>query len=567
MNMSDSGTVRRSDRVRERGQVLAALVLAFLSVSPTVRLSAQLSPQDSAFHALNRLAYGPRPGDVQRVAAEGVMRWIDRQLSPEEIDNERLAERERQFQILRYDRGDLAAMYVDAQRERRARKLAAAADTMADKSAADPIAQKGRRLAGQFADLAVVRAALSERQLYEVMVDFWTNHFSVYLAKGADRFLTPDYIEHTIRPRAMGTFEDLLIATARSPAMLFYLDNWESVAPGSVPPAALRVRARPLFGRRPGLFDPMRDPARQDSVRRRALERMPKGINENYARELLELHTLGVEGGYTQQDVIAVARIFTGWSIERPQQGGGFEFHGWAHDRGEKEVLGVRFEGGHDMDEGIRLLKVLADQPATMHHLSRKLCQRFVNDDPPDGCVDDAVAAWKRSSGDMREVLRAIFHGPDFWAAENVRAKVKTPLEFVVSAARAAAAEPDTTPRLAQVVARLGEPLYLHVAPDGYSEREAAWVNSGALLDRMNAAVALATARLPGMTVELDSVVPLTADAHALIAAVNDRILGGRMSENTKAVVGRQLSDVKDPLQARALAVGLAIGGPEFQRQ
>ena len=567
MNMSDSRTVGRSDRVRKRGQVLAALVLAFLSVSPTVRLSAQLSPQDSAFHALNRLAYGPRPGDVQRVAAEGVMRWIDRQLSPEEIDNHRLAERERQFQILRYDRGDLAAMYVDAQRERRARKLAAAADTMADKSAADPIAQRGRRLAGQFADLAVVRAALSERQLYEVMVDFWTNHFSVYIAKGADRFLTPDYIEHTIRPRAMGTFEDLLIATARSPAMLFYLDNWESVAPGSVPPAALRVRARPLFGRRPGLFDPMRDPARQDSVRRRALERMPKGINENYARELLELHTLGVEGGYTQQDVIAVARIFTGWSIERPQQGGGFEFHGWAHDRGEKDVLGVRFEGGHDMDEGIRLLKVLADQPATMHHVSRKLCQRFVNDDPPDGCVDDAVAAWKRSSGDMREVLRAIFHGPDFWAAENVRAKVKTPLEFVVSAARAAAAEPDTTPRLAQVVARLGEPLYLHVAPDGYSEREAAWVNSGALLDRMNAAVALATARLPGMTVELDSVVPLTADAHALIAAVNDRILGGRMSENTKAVVGRQLSDVKDPLQARALAVGLAIGGPEFQRQ
>src|SRR5207249_1879370 len=191
-----------------------------------------------------------------------------------------------------------------------------------------------------------------------------------------------------------------------------------------------------------------------------------------------------------------------------------------------------------------RLFKVLADQPATMHHVSRKLYQRFVNDDPPDGCVDDAVAAWKRSSGDMREVLRAIFHGPDFWAADKVRAKVKTPLEFVVSAARAAA-EPDTTPRLAQVVARLGEPLYLHVAPDGYSEREAAWVNSGALLDRMNAAVALATARLPGMTVELDSVVPLTTDAHALIAAVNDRILGGRMSENTKAVVGRQLSDVK----------------------
>jgi len=402
-----------------------------------------LTPRDSAFHALNRLAYGPRPGEVPRVAAEGVMRWIDRQLSVDGIDDHGLAERERQFQVLEYDRGDLAAMYTAAQRERRERKLAAAPDTMADKDAASPIAQRGRRLAGEFADLAVVRAALSERQLYEIMVDFWTNHFNVYFAKGADRFLTPDYIEHTIRPRAMGKFADLLIATAKSPAMLFYLDNWESVAPGTSPPFPRSARRRGGQGVRP----------------------MPKGINENYARELLELHTLGVDGGYTQQDVIDVARIFTGWSIERPQQGGDFEFHEWAHDRGDKQVLGVRFEGGHNMDEGIRLLKLLASDPATMHHVSRKLCQRFVSDDPPDGCVDDAVAAWKRSSGDMRDVLRAIFHGPDFWAAENVRAKVKTPLEFVVSAARAVDAQPDTSPRLAQVVARLGEPLYLHVAP------------------------------------------------------------------------------------------------------
>jgi len=544
--------------------VSSLLTLAWMPVGVAAQHAA-LTPQDSAFHALNRLAYGPRPGDVPRVAADGVMRWIDRQLAPQRIDDDRLAERERQFQILAYGRADLAAMYTEEQRERRERKLAGAADTMAD-PAASPIAQRGRRLAGEFADLAIVRAALSERQLYEVMVDFWTNHFNVYVAKGADRFLTPDYIEHTIRPRAMGKFEDLLIATARSPAMLFYLDNWESVAPGSVPPAALRVRARPIFGRRPGLFDPMHDPARQDSVRRRALERMPKGINENYARELLELHTLGVDGGYTQQDVIDVARIFTGWSIERPQQAGDFQFHDWAHDRSEKHVLGVRFEDGHDMDEGIRLLKLLASHPATMHHVSRKLCERFVNDDPPDGCVDDAVAAWKRSNGDIREVLRAIFHGPDFWAAENVRAKVKTPLEFVVSAARAVLAQPDTSPRLAQVVARLGEPLYLHVAPDGYPEREAAWVNSGALLDRMNAAVALAAGKLQGVTVVLDSIVS-TGDAEQLIGVVNEKILGGAMSENTKQVLRRQLAGINDPIQARALVVGLAIGGPEFQRQ
>src|SRR6266540_530628 len=515
-----------------------------------------LTPEDSAFHALNRLAYGPRPGDVPRVAAEGVMRWIDRQLSPEGIDNQRLAERERRFQILEYDRGDLAAMYTAAQRERRERKRASGGtaegfDSVGAQHAAplpkqaDPVIQRSRRLAIQFADLAVVRAAFSERQLYEVMVDFWTNHFNVYFAKGADRFLTPDYIEHTIRPRAMGRCEDLLTPTAKSPAMLFYLDNWQSVVPGASPPGPLSAL------RRGGM---------------QARKRIPRGINENYARELLELHTLGVDGGYTQQDVIDVARILTGWSIERPQQGGDFEFHGWGHDRGEKQVLGVRFEGSHDMDEGIRLLKLLANHPATMHHVSRKLCQRFVNDDPPDGCVDDAAAAWKRSGGDVREVLRAIFHSPDFWALENVRAKVKTPLEFVVSAARAVAAEPDTSPRLAQVVARLGEPLYLHVAPDGYPEREAAWVNSGALLDRMNAAVALAAGRLQGVTVVLDSIVS-AGDADQVIGVVNEKILGGTMSENTKQVLRRQLSDVKDPLQARALAVGLAIGGPEFQRQ
>ena len=398
------------------------------------------------------------------------------------------------------------------------------------------------------------------------MVDFWFNHFNVYLAKGADRFLTPDYVEHTIRPHAMGKFADLLIATAKSPAMLFYLDNWESVAPGATPPAATRMGVRPFFGRRPLLFAPPGDPARMDSLRPRAAARQAKGLNENYARELLELHTLGVDGGYTQQDVIAVARIFTGWSIRRPQRGGDFEFHDWAHDRGEKQVLGVTFPEGHGMDEGIRLLKMLASHPATMHHVSRQLCQRFVNDDPPDGCVDDAVAAWKRSDGDIREVLRAIFHGPDFWAPENVRAKVKSPLEFVASAARAVGAEPDTSPRLAQVVARLGEPLYLHVAPDGYPEREDAWVNSGALLDRMNAAVALAAGKLPGLTVNLDAF-PSGLDTEQLIGAVDAQILGGKMTENSKRVVRNQLSDIGDPVQARALAVGLAIGGPEFQRQ
>ncbi|OLD60142.1 MAG: hypothetical protein AUF60_02525 [Gemmatimonadetes bacterium 13_1_20CM_69_28] len=547
-----------------------------LAAWPLVEASAQapaLTPRDSALHALNRLAYGPRPGEVDRVAADGVMRWIDRQLSPGKIDDGPLAARERRFKILDYDAGELARVYVDAQRERREQKRAAATDSMTEKpEQAGPLEQRGRRLGAEFQELAVIRAVLSERQLYEVMVDFWANHFNVFFAKGADRFLTPSYIEQTIRPRALGKFADLLIATAESPAMLFYLDNWESVAPGATPPQAMRLRARPLFGPRPmfgrpPLFDPGHDPMRADSLRRQALARVPKGINENYARELLELHTLGVDGGYTQQDVINVARIFTGWSVRRPQQGGDFEFHDWAHDYGEKVVMGVMFPAGRGRDEGVRLLKLLANYPATMHHVSRRLCQRFVNDDPPDGCVDDAVTAWKRSDGDIREVLRAIFRSPDFWAPENVRAKIKTPLEFVVSAARAVGGDPDTTPRLAQVVARLGEPLFLHVAPDGYPEREDAWVNSGALLDRMNAAVALAAGRLPGVAVSLDSIVPATPDAERLIAQANAAVLSGTMSENTKQVIRRQISDISDPLQARALAIGLAIGGPEFQRQ
>ena len=562
--------------------VAGAIALTALPSSP---LAAQMSPRDSAVHALNRLAYGPRPGDVDRVAQGGVMTWIEQQLSPDKIDDRALADRERGFDVLRYDREDLARFYLEAERARRERLLAQRADSMmappppaaaADQADQSPEALRARRLGGEVQELAVVRAALSERQLQEVMVDFWTNHFNVFLGKGADRFLLPSYVEEIIRPRALGKFENLLIATAESPAMMFYLDNWESVAPGSRPPPPPPQLRAGGFGRfgiprfadpmgRPGYFP--RDPMRADSLRRRAAQRMPQGINENYARELMELHTLGVDGGYTQTDVIEVARIFTGWSMARPPQGAGFEFHDWAHDRGAKTALGVTFPSGHGQDEGVRLLKLLANHPATMHHVSRKLCARFVADDPPDGCVDAAVAAWQRTGGDVRAVLRAIFRSPDFWAPQNVRAKVKTPLEFVVSAVRAVRADPDTTARLGQVVARLGEPLYLHVAPDGYGERQEDWLNSGALLARMNAAVAIAAGRLPGITLDLDSLVPATTNRDSLIAAVDDRILSGTMGEHTRAVIRDQLSDVSDPKQARALAIGLALGGPDFQRQ
>src|SRR5712692_8164569 len=447
------------------------LVLALAAQVPT------LTPRDSAFHALNRLAYGARPGEADSVARFGVMRWIARQLDPDHISDDHIAEREREFKILDYNRADLAGRYRDATRERqRLQREAAATGDSTRMRDARPM-QEFRELGGELQQLAIVRAALSERQLREVMVDFWTNHFNVFVDKGADRFLLPSYIEETIRPRALGRFVFLDPATAESPAMLFYLDNAQSVAPGSAPPPP----RRPFFARRRFGMNEMPDERR----------RRPTGINENYARELLELHTLGVDGGYTQQDIIEVARIFTGWSIEPPERGSGFVFRDWAHDRGEKHVFGLTFQDD-GKDEGIRLLKFLANQRATMHHVSAKLCARFVADEPPDGCVDAAVAAWQKTVGDIRAVLRAIFTSSDFWAPRVVRSKVKTPLEFVVSAVRAVSADPDTTLKLAQVVARLGEPLYQQPAPTGYAETEAHWVNSGALLARMNAALAIA---------------------------------------------------------------------------
>ena len=522
-----------------------SLLAAFLAVATP--LGAQgLSARDSARHALNRLAYGPRPGEVDSVARVGVMRWIEQQLDPTHLRDDRLAERERAFKVLDYDRAELAQRYTEAVRERQQlqRDMAASGDSIERRRGQPGPMREFRELGADLQQLAIVRGALSERQLREVMVDFWTNHFNVFVGKGADRFLMPSYIEETIRPRALGRFEDLLIATAQSPAMLFYLDNAQSIAPGATPPFPLSRNRRGGQG----------------------VRAMPRGINENYARELLELHTLGVDGGYTQQDVIGVARIFTGWSIERPQRGAGFVFRDWAHDGGDKRVLGVTFRNG-GMDEGLRLLRFLAAQHATMHHVSAKLCARFVADEPPDGCVDAAVDAWHASNGDIRAVLRAIFTSPDFWAPQAARSKVKTPLEFLVSAVRATGAEPDETSRLAQVVARLGQPLYLQPAPTGYAETQAQWVNSGALLARMNAAVALAADRLPGAAANLDAVVPLTTDHSQLADMVNARLLNGMMSPRTRAVILDQLADVTDPAQARALAVGLAIGGPEFQKQ
>jgi uncharacterized protein (DUF1800 family) len=536
--------------VLPKSLILAGLVSTAVAWSPVPRGPAPEGgglPSDSverarALHALNRLTFGPRAGDVDRVVALGVDRYIDQQLAAERIDDGLVERRLARFDVLRLSSEELARIYLEEQRARRQRQQAGGRDSAAEEPQMPQMPQgrqlpRARRLAGELQQATMVRATLSERQLYEVMVDVWSNHFNVFMGKGADRFLVPDYIERTIRPHAMGKFEDLLVATARSPAMLFYLDNVQSVAPGSRPPG-----------------------------RARAGERLPVGLNENYARELMELHTLGVDGGYTQQDVINVARILTGWSMTPPPRGARFVFHHWAHDRGAKIVLGRTFPAGRGQEEGLELLTLLARHPSTMRHVSAKLCARFLADDPPDGCIDAGVQAWERTGGEIREILRAIFRSNEFWTPAYRGAKVKTPLEFVVSAVRAVGGVPDSTLALAQLVGRLGQPLYLQPAPTGYPETQESWVNSGALLERLNVAMGLAAGRAPGVALNLEALIASWADAAQLAELVNRRILSGGASRNTLRVIQEQTASLA-PAQARMMAVGLALGSPEFQRQ
>lgn len=537
-------------------------LLLAVGVATAAPAQGLLTARDSARHVLNRLAYGGGPGEVDSVARSGVQAWIDQQLGYTSVSDPGLRDRERPFDVLQLPLEDLMRMQTD-QLARQRRIQAQAMDSAARMRMAAELRRQdrasGRRdlreLLAQLPPVTLVRAVESSHQLDEVLTDFWLNHFNIFINKGLDRALFPDWLERTIRAHALGRFEDLLLATARSPAMLFYLDNVQSVAPG------MDMR-QPLPGRR---VRPTR-PNPMDSARlARLAQNAPRGLNENYARELMELHTLGVDGGYTQQDVINVARILTGWGIDR--RTGEFQFRAAAHDRGAKTVLGVAFPAGHGEDEGVRLLRMLAGNPATMHHVSSELCARFVADVPPDGCVDDAVRAWKQTNGDIRAVVRAIVASPDFWASANVDNKVKTPLEFVVSAVRAVGGIPDSTPRLAAQVGRLGQPLFQMLTPNGYGETQEDWVNSGALLARMNFAVQLASGRMPGVRVALDATIPATTDHDALVRAVDHVILGGAMSDHTRSTILDQIADLTDPAAARTMAVGLALGGPDFQRQ
>lgn len=611
------------------------------TVSAQARLDhRELAADQQIIHSLNRLTFGPRPGDVQKVRSMGLDKWIDQQLHPERMDDTSLEQFLSRYSVLNQDQNDLLKNYADAQRERRLVRREAG-DTASGRPAQDDPAIRQlqitrRRVVGELQSSRVARAVASNRQLEEVITDFWLNHFNVYAQKGPpEAFYLAEYERDVIRPHALGKFRDLLESVAKSPAMLFYLDNARSMADSTQPRLAnmnnrlartrnVIRRARPTrrtIGRVPR--NPQRqqpDPANMQEMQQRLNQLRNGGLNENYGRELLELHTMGVDGGYTQQDVINVARALTGWTIRPPAQGGGFVFRPQMHDAGEKIVLGHKLAAGRGIEDGEDVLDIVARHPSTAKYIATKLARRFISDNPPKAVIDEAAAVFLRTDGDIREVVRSIVTSNEFYSQQAFRSKVKSPFEVVVSAMRALNAEPDSTPRTAQLVAYLGEPIFGHQAPNGYPETGDAWMNTGAILNRINFGMFAASSRIPGASIrslpgldslrsaprakQVDAVVSMllsgsaSPDTRAVLMSGANPLIAGAKDSSVSAIPGAMEQDQEmqpemNPRRAGANAnrngpranplgrpnaappqltgiaqvIGLALGSPEFQRR
>jgi uncharacterized protein (DUF1800 family) len=499
-------------------------------------------------HLLQRATYGPRPADVAAVQAIGVDNWVERQLDPARIDDTAVDRALGALPTLGLSIADLHREYPRPDAETR-RKLASGEMSPREMREQYPMDRRPAWIVAELQAARMLRAVASERQLQEVMVDFWFNHFNVFPAKGEVRWYVTGYERDVIRPHALGRFPDLLRATARHPAMLFYLDNWLSARAGFTP------RRGPSAGR-------------------------PAGLNENYARELMELHTLGVDGGYTQADVTEVARAFTGWTIDRPRQDAQFVFRPTMHDPGAKRVLGKTISAGGQGD-GEQVLDLLAVHPATARFIAGKLARRFVADEPPPALVERVATTYRDTGGDVRAMLRVILTSREFRAREAAGAKIKKPAEFVASAARAVGATADTRGALAlaRAAAEIGEGLYGAAPPTGYPDRAEAWVNPGALLARLNFALALVENRVPGVRVGTDDLAGGVdrREPATVLQRLLTTLLNGRVSEETRAVLTAQLGlpeitrltgDDRGPANTDvAKLAALVLGSPEFQRR
>jgi uncharacterized protein (DUF1800 family) len=537
----------------------------------------RLSEDQKILHLLNRVTFGPRPGDIDRVKRMGIDRFLDEQLHPEMIDDSELEKRLAVLPTLQMTSAELSQFYPPPN----------VAQQRAKEKNALPVFGRPQQIPVELIQQKLVRAVASSRQLQEVMTDFWFNHFNVFLNKDADLWYITSYERDVIRPLALGKFRDLLLAVAQSPAMLIYLDNWLSSSPDARlphPPTPTRPPAKPAPAASSvaGVAEKSPKPAQAQTARR-------SGINENYARELMELHTMGVDGGYTQKDVQEVARCFTGWTVDRPFQGGQFVFRPWMHDNTSKTVLGVKIPAGGGISDGERVIEILSRHPATARFISRKLCQRFVSDNPPKQLIERVAQVFLRTDGDIREVLRAILTSAEFYSPSAFRAKVKSPLELAASALRALDGDTNGAPTLHEWLRRMGEPLYQCQPPTGYGEDSSRWMNTGVFLTRLNFLVALVNNQIPGTSYDPERLISIEAAhdvndladkltaliVHTDLSAASRRAIRlglGERVEDPHSVI-RTVADVKqvvDKAAARrriAQLIELLFGTAEFQRK
>jgi len=614
----------RSRKHPERGKLIRSLssllacVLVFqgsfvsIMAQRSAKKVATMTADQRIAHVLSRLTFGARPGDFEKVKAMGVEAFINEQLDPDSIDNTAVIAKLRRLPTLgmatpviieQYTPPKPAAvpspspakiaeamnasdgkplnapqiannpsmaampneMQVDVKKDDAGRMPALQPDAQASPKPTPP-PKNPQMVVTELQRAKLLRAVYSDRQLYELMVDFWENHFSIFANKDDDRYLLTGFDRETIRPFAMGRFRDLLGATAHSPAMLFYLDNWRSSVP----------RPYPARGDKPAGVD--------------------GGLNENYARELMELHTLGVDGGYTQKDVQEVARCFSGWTIQKPNEQGLFLYRPGLHDDGDKIVLGHKVLGGGGIADGERVLDILATHPSTAKFIATKLARRFISDDPPSSVIDRAAAVFLKTDGSISETLRAIITSPEFFAADAYRAKMRSPFEYVAAALRATSAETDGDRPVLDFIGRMGQPLYGRITPDGYPDRADAWLSSGAMVGRLNFAAALATNRLRGTSVDFAKLLPEVDKANKDAAAARLIALttNGDLSAASRSAIQTSTSEAlvikPAPPPANVPAgfsgngnppppplpqvtgyvpemIALLIGSPEFQRR
>lgn len=613
--------------------MLAALTIPLLAFDakaqamakkPSETKLAALTEDQKILHFLNRTGYGARPGDVERVKQLGIKKYLEQQLNPTTAGDAAVLPKLEKFDALKMSNDELFAKYPnqaavlqavaqrnglnrrDLQGLRRNQNQNQTGDQMNNEQKngeqmTAPVAKKESEMTEaerqkyrqEIADLyreyglgrpqqitqqlnasRILRAVYSENQLQEEMVDFWTNHFNVFAGKGATRWFLPEYDRDVIRPNALGNFKDLLTATAKSPAMLFYLDNFQSVSPNANvnnrrpnPNATMNPQRRERLREQYGLSDAELD-ARLKQNQTNQQRRSQRGINENYAREIMELHTLGVEGGYTQKDIQELARAFTGWTIvdargyrrlfariangtedqatlrqiralgvPEDTKSGTFFFNERAHDKGEKIILGQKINDG-GIKDGMRAIDILVNHPSTAKFIARKLAVKFVSDTPSNALIERVAKAFHDSKGDIKTTLRALFDDKEFYAPENYRAKIKTPLEVVASTLRTVGAETNGV-QIQTLLNRMGEPLYGYQTPNGYPDMAEDWVNTGALLERLNFAVALASNRIPGTKVNLKTFAGAT-ETEVLNRSI-EAILDGQIAPATKAAILKQL--------------------------